>query len=148
MRIEGSRDYMAPELLSGGSVSRRSDVFAFGVVLLELISGRKPRERRLDGEDFESVLLIDTAREAIGVEEEGRQGRVRQWVDRRLRDSFPVLAVEALIQVALQCVEADAAVRPDMTWAAGVVSKLYLDSLAWTKALKPPTDISVSMAPR
>lgn len=147
MRIEGSRDYMAPELLFGGSVSRRSDVFAFGVVLLELISGKKPRERRLDGEDFESVLLIDTAREAIGVDE-GRQGRVRQWVDRRLRDSFPVLVAETLIQVALRCVEADAAARPDMTWAAGMVSKLFLDSQAWTKLLKPPTDISVSMAPR
>ncbi|WOK94903.1 lysM domain receptor-like kinase 3 [Canna indica] len=144
MRIEGSRDYMAPELFAGGSISRQSDVFAFGVVLLEIISGAKPVERR----EFERVSLIDTAREAIGAEDGERRGRVRKWVDRRLRDSFPVETAEALIQVAIRCLEADPAARPDMTWVAGMVSKLFLDSKAWADAVKHPTDISVSIAPR
>ncbi|CAL9749147.1 unnamed protein product [Musa acuminata subsp. burmannicoides] len=152
MRIEGSRGYMAPELLAGGSISRRSDVFAFGVVLLELISGDEPLKfsmGRGDGSEFQRVSLIDTAREVIGAEEEGeRRGRMRQWVDRRLRDSYPVETAEALIQVALQCVEAEAAARPDMTWVAGRVSKLFLDSEAWAETVKPPTEFSVSMAPR
>ncbi|CAL9192279.1 unnamed protein product, partial [Musa hybrid cultivar] len=157
MRIEGSRGYMAPELLVGGTISRRSDVFAYGIILLELISGEEPLNYSYGGEagsgsDYvrvsQRVSLIDTARKVIGARKEGdRQGDVRRWVDRRLRDSYPVEAAEALLRLALQCVE-EAAARPDMTWVAGRVSKLYLDSEAWAEAVKPATEITVSIGPR
>ncbi|CAL9068456.1 lysM domain receptor-like kinase 3 [Musa acuminata AAA Group] len=149
-QIEGARGYMAPELLAEGVVSRRSDVFAFGVVLLELFSGEEPLKYRYDKDrkSFEVVSLIETAREAVAGEGEERLGRVRRWVDGRLRDSFPVVAAEKLIRVALRCVEADAAARPDMTWAAGKVSKIYLESKVWAEKVSVPTGFSVSTAPR
>ncbi|URE45972.1 Protein tyrosine kinase [Musa troglodytarum] len=156
IQIEGTRGYMAPELLADGAVSRSSDVFALGVLLLELVSGEEPLKYLHDKERkvFEVVSLVDTAREAVGGEGEGkeeeeeRRGRVRQWVDRRLRDSFPVEAADKLITVALRCVEAEAAARPDMTWVAGKVSKLYLESKVWAERVSVPTDFSVSIAPR
>ncbi|RZR88030.1 hypothetical protein BHM03_00015523 [Ensete ventricosum] len=156
IQIEGTRGYMAPELLADGAVSRSSDVFALGVLLLELVSGEEPLRYLHDKERkvFEVVSLVDTAREAIGGEEEAkeeeeeRRGSVRQWVDRRLRDSFPVDAADKLITVALRCVEAEAAARPDMTWVAGKVSKLYLESKVWAERVSVPADFSVSIAPR
>ncbi|CAL9119627.1 unnamed protein product [Musa acuminata var. zebrina] len=156
IQIEGTRGYMAPELLADGAVSRSSDVFALGVLLLELVSGEEPLKYLHDKERkvFEVVSLVDTAREAVGgegdgkEEEEERRGRVRQWADRRLRDSFPVEAADKLITVALRCVDAEAAARPDMTWVAGKVSKLYLESTVWAERVSVPTDLSVSIAPR
>ncbi|CAL9149702.1 unnamed protein product [Musa hybrid cultivar] len=154
-KIEGTTGYMAPEVLAHGAVSRRSDVFAFGVMLLEMVSGEEPLKYRYDKERkaFDVFSLIETAREAIGVasegdEEEERRGRVRRWVDRRLRDSFPVEAAEKLIRVALRCVETEAAARPDMTWVAGKISKAYLESKVWAEKVRIPTDFSVSMARR
>ncbi|KAG1361396.1 lysM domain receptor-like kinase 3 [Cocos nucifera] len=154
MKIEGTRGYMAPELLAGGNISRRSDVYALGVVLLELLSGEEPIKYRFDKRhnNFHKVSLIETAREAIRPVEDSaeheRRGRVRRWVDRRLRDSYPVDAAEDLIRVALRCVEEEPAARPDMTLVAGKVSKIFLDSKAWEERLRVPTDFSVSFASR
>lgn len=156
---------MAPELIKGGSVSRRSDVFALGVVLLELITGEEPVKNTFDraSKEYRSVSLIERARELVGAAElddedspvtakvdlaEGRKKNIRQWVDRRLKDSFPVEVVEKLMLIALRCVEAEAERRPSMTWVEGKVSKLFLESKAWAETIRVPTDITVSFAPR
>ncbi|XP_078148196.1 protein kinase superfamily protein [Carex rostrata] len=145
-RIEGTRGYMAPELLSGGRLSQQSDVYAFGVVLLELLSGEEPMKFKLNKitKEYERTSLISTANNAV---EEGVEG-VRKWVDSRLRDSYPVEEAERLISVALRCVDADPVARPEMPWVAAKVSKIYLESKGWADRVQPLTDFSVSIAPR
>ena len=44
-RIMGTFGYLAPEYASSGKLTDRSDVFSFGVVLLEVITGRKPDDQ-------------------------------------------------------------------------------------------------------
>jgi serine/threonine protein kinase len=143
-RIEGTRGYMAPEIIAGAPPSRRSDVFALGVVLLELLSGKEPvrYDLRPNGE-YERTSLIEAAAAAAGGGDE-----MRRWVDGRLKDSFPVEAAESLTLLALHCVAKDPAARPDMSWVAAKVSKLFLEAHDWAAKFSMPTDISVSMAPR
>ncbi|XVE99285.1 hypothetical protein REPUB_Repub03eG0185300 [Reevesia pubescens] len=121
MKIEGTRGYMAPELQFSGLVTQKCDVYAFGVVVLELLSGQEALKLLVDegNEGYKRVSVIDTAREAVA----GGSAGVRRWVDRRLNDSFPMEVAEKMVLVALECLEEDPGKRPDMNKVAGLVSK-------------------------
>ncbi|PRQ58772.1 putative protein kinase RLK-Pelle-LysM family [Rosa chinensis] len=144
-KVEGTRGYMAPEFQVSGVVTQKCDVYAFGVVILELVSGEEPLKYKMEVEDggYKRVSVIETAREAVK-----SVGGVRRWVDRRLKDSFPMEVAEKMVQVALECVEDDPERRPDMGRVAGLVSKLFLESQKWAENIGLPTDISVSLAAR
>lgn len=53
-----SNSYLAPEYFQHGKVSDKTDVYAFGVVLLELITGRKPIESRRGAGEENLVLWV------------------------------------------------------------------------------------------
>lgn len=151
MQFEGVRGYMSPEFRSNGQATQSSDVYAFGVVLLELLSGEEPLKCKFDRKtgNFVTTSGIDAARNAVdGGADEGVDGRLRQWVDRRLKDSFPVDVAEKVTRVGLECVHVDPDKRPNMRRVANKISKLYLDSAKWSERVKVPTEFSVSFAPR
>lgn len=151
LQFEGIKGYMAPEFR--GLATQKSDIYAFGVVILELLSGEEPVKYKFDKEKGNHVKtsVVETAKYAVegdgGVESEV-EGRLRQWVDRRLKDSFPVAVAEKLTRIALDCVDEDPNKRPSMGRVAGKISKLYLDSRKWADTIRVPTDITTSFAPR
>lgn len=138
---------MAPEFQANGIPTAKTDVFAFGVVILELLSGKEPLKYEIDEESggYRRISLIQMAREAAV---EGGGGRLRWWVDNRLKDSYPVEVAAKVLRVGLECVEEDPERRPDMRWVAGRVSKLYLESKTWAETMGVPTDFTVTLAPR
>ncbi|XP_051127999.1 serine/threonine receptor-like kinase NFP [Andrographis paniculata] len=111
MHIVGTQGYIAPEYLADGVVSTKMDVFSFGVVLLELISGR-------EAVDEHGNVLWATAGEVF----ERRSTKMRGWIDRCLVNE-PIDSVVSVMAVAVACLNRDPAKRPSMVEIVYALSK-------------------------
>ncbi|VVB09119.1 unnamed protein product [Arabis nemorensis] len=106
--VKGTFGYLAPEYFQHGKISDKTDVYAFGVVLLELITGRKPIEpRRSSGEENLVVWakpLLDRGIEAV-----------EELLDPRLRCTRKNSGqMERMIRAAAACVINEESRRPNM----------------------------------
>ncbi|KAM0952324.1 putative protein kinase RLK-Pelle-DLSV family [Dioscorea sansibarensis] len=104
-RIAGTYGYMAPEYAMQGQYSANSDVFSYGVLLLEIVTGRMNNSFRGSGR---SPNLISY------VWQHWREGRALQLKDQCLGDEFQAADVLRCIQLALLCVQEDPEQRPCM----------------------------------
>ncbi|WCJ43456.1 Protein kinase superfamily protein [Euphorbia peplus] len=104
-RVLGTLGYLAPEYAENGVVSVRTDVYAFGIILLQLISGQK---------------VVDPKRE------QGRQS-LRQWaeplieslalhqlVDKRMEETHDTYELYLMSKAAYLCIQAIPEKRPSM----------------------------------
>lgn len=104
--VKGTFGYLAPEYFQNGKVSDKTDVYAFGVVLLELITGRKPIEsRRGRGEE----ILVSWAKPLLQL------GGVEKLLDPRLNFTRKQSnQIAQIIQAARACITYEESIRPDM----------------------------------
>ncbi|GAB2285069.1 hypothetical protein Dimus_019524 [Dionaea muscipula] len=150
VKFRGTVGYMSPEFSSTGIGTQKTDVYAFGLVVLELLSGEEPVKFKFDKgrRDYLKISLIESARTVVDGGGEEREGRLRRWIDGRLRDSFPVEVAERMTRLALDCVHVEEDKRPDMRRVAHKLSMLYMESRKWADTIKVPEDFTVSFAPR
>lgn len=115
MHIVGTQGYIAPEYLADGVVSTKMDVFSFGVVLLELVSGREAIDER------GNVLWASADRVLV----DGKQlTKLREWMDESLlKESCTMESVSSVVSVALACLNKDPARRPSMVEIVYALSK-------------------------
>ncbi|KAJ1261177.1 hypothetical protein BS78_09G007700 [Paspalum vaginatum] len=109
-RVMGTFGYMAPEYASSGKLTERSDVFSFGVVLLELITGRKPVDasRPLGDES-----LVEWARPLLSRALD--TGDLEGLVDPRLEKKLNEGEMFRMIEAAAACIRHSASRRPRMS---------------------------------
>uniref|UniRef100_A0A0E0HIA0 Protein kinase domain-containing protein n=1 Tax=Oryza nivara TaxID=4536 RepID=A0A0E0HIA0_ORYNI len=106
-RVMGTSGYIAPEYASEGRYSLKTDVFSFGVVVLEIISGRKNFIMEKQGDTVGNLI-----RDAWHM---WRDGRLHELVDPALCDEYESPVIMRCTQVALLCAQEDPADRPTMT---------------------------------
>ncbi|KAH9326119.1 hypothetical protein KI387_006297, partial [Taxus chinensis] len=97
---------MAPKYLADGLVTPKLDVFAFGVVLLELISGKEAILRQ-GGVSLAGKACILWAQIKPLIEGEDREEKLKKWTDPNLKGVYPNDSVLCLAAIAKACVEED-----------------------------------------
>ncbi|RCV24738.1 hypothetical protein SETIT_5G110000v2 [Setaria italica] len=112
--MRGTKGYLAPEWIGGTAVTAKVDVYNYGMVLLELVSGRRNSgageecytTSESDG-DHVAYFPMKAARELI-------EGDVRSLLDERLCGDANLKEVERACKVACWCIQDDEAHRPTM----------------------------------
>uniref|UniRef100_A0A0D3F2W5 non-specific serine/threonine protein kinase n=1 Tax=Oryza barthii TaxID=65489 RepID=A0A0D3F2W5_9ORYZ len=105
--VRGTIGHIAPEYLSTGQSSEKTDVYGFGILLLELITG--PKTLSNGHAQSQKGMILDWVRE---VKEENKLDKL---VDRDLKDSFDFAELECSVDVILQCTQTNPILRPKMS---------------------------------
>ncbi|KAL6567436.1 hypothetical protein OROGR_001104 [Orobanche gracilis] len=112
-KIAGTTGYLAPEYVLGGQLTMKADVYSFGVLTLEVVSGRSSANTDYGGGQ---KLLVQWAWELY------EEGTLLDFVDPEL-ENFPKDEVVRYMKVALFCTQANANRRPLMSQVLEMLSK-------------------------
>lgn len=143
--IKGTDGYLDLEYVVKAHSSTANDVYAFGVVLLELFTGRRPKFPSSDAENSpssdsedSSMKLIDWVREKtknVEVVDSNleRETRLKKVVDPNLLPEMRWRTLDSIITIALICVREDSGDRPTMSQVVKTLEKVRDRYVDWEK---------------
>jgi len=128
--VRGTVGHIAPEYLSTGQSSEKTDVFGFGILLLELITGQKALD--FGRAANQKGVMLDWVKKLH------QENRLEIMIDKDIKPNYDRVELEEMVQVALLCTQFNPAHRPKMS---EVVRMLEGDGLAerWEASQKVET---------
>ncbi|XP_051139150.1 G-type lectin S-receptor-like serine/threonine-protein kinase At1g34300 [Andrographis paniculata] len=104
--VRGTRGYLAPEWLANLPITSKSDVYSYGMVLLEIVSGKR---------NFEVSEETSNKKFSVWAYDEFEKGNVEAIIDRRLdRSDVNIEQAMRAIQVSFWCIQEQPSLRPMM----------------------------------
>ncbi|KAJ9559922.1 hypothetical protein OSB04_005082 [Centaurea solstitialis] len=116
--IRGTRGYMAPEWVFNLPVTSKVDVYSYGMVILEMITGRNlvGKRQASNGNEEVELALVEWVRDKIQTFNGSHMASwVEEIVDPSVSGKYDITTMENLVRIALQCVEEDSKARPSMS---------------------------------
>ncbi|KAG5029317.1 hypothetical protein AAZX31_05G128800 [Glycine max] len=113
-RVAGTNGYMAPEYVMHGNLSVKADVFSYGVLVLELITGQRNSSFNLD---VDAQNLLDWAYKMF------KKGKSLELVDSALASRMVAEEVAMCVRLGLLCTQGDPQLRPTMRRVVAMLSR-------------------------
>ncbi|XP_076912553.1 uncharacterized protein LOC143570921 isoform X1 [Bidens hawaiensis] len=104
-KVRGTLGYLDPEYMGTHQLTQKIDVFSFGVLLIEILTGRRPIQSKRSHE--EKVTLKWAFGKYI-------EGDIMDLVDPQMRESLDIEIIGKIFELAFQCAAPTRADRPDM----------------------------------
>ncbi|RDX89930.1 putative receptor protein kinase ZmPK1, partial [Mucuna pruriens] len=118
-RIRGTRGYMAPEWVFNLPITSKVDVYSYGIVVLEMLTGKSATKDVDNGEARQHLNLVAWLKE----KQKNGCGWVSEILDPTVEGGYEEGKMEALGRVALQCVEEEKDKRPTMSQVVEMLQK-------------------------
>ncbi|KAL0889467.1 hypothetical protein Bca101_013450 [Brassica carinata] len=135
-RVAGTFGYLAPEYAATGRVTTKVDIFSLGVILMELISGRKALDKT---QPEDSVHLVTWFRR-VAASKDKDENSLKNAIDSNIKlDEDTLASVEKVWDLAGHCCSREPYQRPDISHIVNVLSSL---TVQWKPTEVDPDDLN------
>ncbi|EOY07395.1 S-locus lectin protein kinase family protein, putative [Theobroma cacao] len=132
-KVRGTRGYLAPEWMMNLKIDAKADVYSYGIVLLELLTGKSASGlESATSLDTECSDLVELTTESI------REEELEKIIDPKLKDKYNKEQLKRMVEVALLCVKDDRSTRPAMSKVVELLMEMMSENQM--KILKRSTD--------
>ncbi|XP_020552064.1 lysM domain receptor-like kinase 3 isoform X1 [Sesamum indicum] len=131
-RLVGTPGYLPPESVKELQVTIKTDVFAFGVVLAELITGQRALTR--DNQEPSKMRSLITVLNSI-FKEEDPASALELIIDGNLKGNYPPEDVYKMAEIAEWCLSEEAIDRPEMREVVVALSRIRISTIEWEASL-------------
>jgi len=137
LKLSGTMGYVAPEYLLDGKLTEKSDVYAFGVVLLELLLGRKPVEKTAQSQ-CQSIVTW-------AMPQLTDRSKLPNIIDPMIKNTMDLKHLYQVAAVAVLCVQPEPSYRPLITDVLHSLVPLVPMELGGTLRISPESPYATQM---